>query len=153
MSSSSMFEEYLLQATRLSRQRMTELYNAGYPWPLWTVHETRRAGVRAQAQRLLFPEALAKVERETEAEVNALLATFEADDRDRGAVTLTERMQALAALPWFKEMQAHSEEVIARTAAPRGTVFLLSFAIQRFALMHPGWESSLGLPDRRILWS
>lgn len=153
MSSSSMFEEYLLQSTRLSRQRMIELYNAGYPWPLWTVHETRMAGVLAQAQRLLFPQALAEVERKTEAEVNALLAIFEADDRDRGSVTLAERRQALEALPWFQEMQTHIDKVVARTAASWETVFLLSFAIQRFALMHPGWESSLGLAYRRILWS
>ena len=153
MSSSSAFEEYLLQATRLSRQRMIELYNAGYPWPLWTAHDTRRAGLLAYAKGVLFPTALAQVEAETDAGINLLVATFEADDRDYGSVGLTERMQVLSALPWFKELQTHVDEVVSRTAASPGTVFQMSFAIQRYALMHPGWESSLGLPHGRMAWN
>jgi len=137
-------EQFLIEATGLPRKQVIKLYNAGYPWPLWTAHDIRRAGILAQAKGLLFPEAL----NEAEAMGEAFFAALEAADRANG-VTLAKRMQAMLSLPWFKETHVHIEKVAARTTAAPRTVYLLCMAIQRFAVLHPGFELVMAFPKRR----
>jgi hypothetical protein len=146
--SSAVFERFLIKATGLPRKQVIALYNAGYPWPLWTAHNVRRAGILAQAKSLPFPEALEVAEAMDEADDEALLASIEAADWADG-VTLTKRMQAMLSLPWFKETHVHVEKVAARTTASPRTVYLLCMAIQRFAVLHPGFELVGTFPHRR----
>lgn len=83
-----------------------------------------------------------------EAKDEVLFATLEAVDRADG-VTMAKRMQAMLSLPWFKETHVHIERVAARTTASARTVYLLSMAIQRFAMMHPAFELVNAFPHRR----
>lgn len=144
----AVFEQFLIQATGLPRKQVIALYNAGYPWPLWTAHDVRRAGILAQAKGLLFPDALNEAEAIGEARDEALFAMLEAADLVNG-VTLTTRMQAMLSLPWFKETHVHVEKVAACTTASPRTVYLLCMAIQRFAILHPGFELVGTFPHRR----
>jgi hypothetical protein len=144
----AVFEQFLIQATGLPRKQVIKLYNAGYPWPLWTAHDVRRAGILAQAKGLLFPDALNEAEAMGEAKDEAFFATLEAADRANG-VTLTKRMQAMLSLPWFKDTHVHIEKVAAHTTAAPRTVYLLCMAIQRFAILHPGFELIGTFPHRR----
>lgn len=146
--SSETLVQFLAQATGLPRKQVIQLYNAGYPWPLWTAHDVRRAGFLAQAKGLLFPEALEEAEAMGEAKDEALFASIEAMDRADG-VTLTKRVQTMLSLPWFKETHDHIEQVSARTKAAPPSVYLLAMAIQRYAMMNPGFELVNAFPLRR----
>ena len=139
---------FLIEATGLPRKRVVALYNAGYPWPLWTTHNTRRAGLLAQAKGLLFPDALEEAEALGEAKDDALFAILEAAEQTKG-VRLSNRVQAMLSLPWFKETHAHIEKVAARTMASPRTIYHLCMAIQRFAILHPAFELVNAFPHRR----
>lgn len=145
--SSAVFERFLIQETGLPRNQVIALYNAGYPWPLWTAHDVRRAGILAQANSLLFPEALAQAEAETERDT--FFAGNGSDDRRHGPIPPAEQRQAILSLPWFREMHDHVEQVAARTAFAPRTVWLFSKAIQRFAIVNPGFELIGAFPHRR----
>ncbi len=140
MMSTWALQQFLAKTTGLPLKQAIELYDAGYPWPMWTTYDTRKAGVLAQAKGLLFPKALAITQAETDAEVNVLLVTIEANHLSRGLDSLTDRYQVLLSLPWMKEMKDHVEEVAARTGASPQAVFQFSKAVQHYALHHPEWE-------------
>lgn len=146
--SSTLFVQFITEATGLPRKTVIKLYNAGYPWPLWTAHDVRRAGILAQGKVLLFPDALEEAEAMGEMRDQALFARIEAMDRVN-EVTLGKRVQSMRSLPWFKESFDHIERVASRTAASPRTVHLLSMAIQRYALDHPGFELVCEFPFRR----
>lgn len=141
------FEQFLIKATGLPRTQVIKLYNAGYPWPLWTAHDVRRAGILAQAKGLLFPDALAQAE--AEAERATRFADIGSDDRRRAPASLAEQLHDLLSLPWFRAMHDHIEQVAARTTFAPRTVALFSKAIQRFAILHPGFELVGAFPHRR----
>ena len=143
-----MLVQFLSQATGLQRKQVIRLYNAGYPWPLWTTYDIRRAGLLAQAKGLLFPDALEEAEAMGEAKAKALFASIEAMDRADG-VTLTKRVQTMLSLPWFKETHDHIERVATCTTFSPHTVYLLAMAIQRYAVMHPSFELVCEFPFRR----
>jgi hypothetical protein len=145
----AVFERFLVEATGLSRKQVIKLYNAGYPWPLWTAHDVRKAGILAQAKGLLFPETLEEAEAIGEAKDETLFATMRATDRTH-EVTMTKRVQAMLSLPWFKETQDHIEQVSARTPVAPQTVYLFSMAIQHYAIMNPGFELVNAFPHRKL---
>ncbi|UVT19014.1 MAG: hypothetical protein H8K03_14510 [Nitrospira sp.] len=62
---------------------------------------------------------------------------------------MTKRVQAMLSLPWFKETHDHIEQVAAHTTAAPLTVYLLAMAIQRFAIMNPGFELVNAFSHRR----
>ncbi len=133
-------EHFLFLATGLPREQILALYNAGHPWPLWVSHDIRKAGLMAQAKGLLFPDALVEVQEAADGYMNRVLAALEADDRAKGSVSMAERSQAFISFPWFREILDHIDRILAHTTASRSVVVLFSFAIQRYAILHPGWE-------------
>lgn len=139
MSAMPALEQFLLTTTGLPRWQILELYNTGFPWPLWTAHEVKQAGLLAQANGLPFPHVLAKVEAANDATQNVMFSAIEADPRLQ-ALPLSQKLETLTAVPWLKEMRDHLEGVRDRTQAPLRSVFLLSLALQRYAILHPGWE-------------
>ena len=149
MSSTPTFDEFLITATGLPREQIMGLYNAGHPWPLWTAHDIRKAGILAQARALFFPDALSEIQEEPDAQANSVLAKLEADDRTCGSVTLDERIRTLTSLPWMKAVEEHVDQVATRTTTSRRVVWRLSLAIQRYALLSPGWELITSWPDTR----
>lgn len=54
--SSAVLVQFLSQATGLPRKQVIKLYNARYPWPLWTAHDVRKAGILAQGRAYSFPK-------------------------------------------------------------------------------------------------
>lgn len=140
MSSSPTCKEFLMTVTGLSSEQINALYDAGDPWPLWTSHDIRRAGMLAQAQALLFPDALNQIQAAIETQTNVIFSRFETDDIAYGSVSVAERFEILTSLPWLKESAEHIDRVAARTGASKHEVSLVSNAIQRYALLNPGWE-------------
>lgn len=140
MSLSPICEEFLITATGLPREQVIAIYNAGDPWPLWEMHHIRRAGVIAQAHALPFPDVLAKVKVAVELEMDIARSRLEADDIVYGSVSLEERNEIVTSLFWLKDSTEHVERVMVRTRASWDVVSRLSSAIQRYALMNPGWE-------------
>lgn len=147
MNSTPKFDEFLLTETGLPWEQIARLYNAGHPWPSWTAHDIRKAGLHAQAKGLFFPDVLSEIERETEAQANAALAKLDADDRACGSVPVEERIRTLTSVPWMKAVVEHIDQVAARTMSSRLVVWRLSLAIQRYALLKPGWELVTSWPD------
>ncbi len=147
MSSTPDFGDFLLTETGLAWEQLMKLYNAGHPWPLWTTHDIRKAGLHAQAKGLFFPDVLSEIERETAAQANSVLAKLEADDRACRSVTADQRRKTLTSLPWMKAIEEHINEVAARTTTAPHVVWRVSLAIQRFALLNPGWELVTSWPD------
>lgn len=145
---SARFVQFLTEATGLRRKTVIELYNAGYPWPLWTAHDVRRAGILAQAKGLLFHDALEEARAMGEMRDQALFARIETMDRANG-VTLGKRVQAMRSLPWFKESLDHIERVASQTTASPRTIHLLYMPIQRYAIDHPGFELVCEFPFMR----
>ncbi len=147
MSSPPKFDEFLITATGLPWEQIARLYNAGHPWPLWAAHDIRKAGLLAQAKGLFFPEALSEIQRETDAQANSVLAQLEADNRPSESVTVDQRIQALTSFPWMKAVVEHIDQVAARTTTSRRVVWRVSLAIQRYAILNPGWELVTSWPD------
>ncbi len=139
--------QFLIAATDLPEEQIQELYNAGHPWPLWTAHDIRKAGVRAHAKAMLFPDALAELDASADGHMNAVFATLKEDDRAKGSISLAERKRAFAAFPWFREILGHVDKVVARTTAARSMVIVFSFAVQRYVILHPGWELDGAFPQ------
>lgn len=147
MSSSPTFAEFLITETGLPWEQIAGLYNAGHPWPLWIAHDIRKAGLHAQVNGLFFPDVLSEIERQTEAQANAVLAKLEADVRACGSVPVEERIRTLTSVPWMKAVVEHVDQVAARTTTSRHAVWRVSLAIQRYALLNPGWELVTSWPD------
>lgn len=147
MSLSPTCEEFLITATGLPREQVIAIYNAGDPWPLWEMHHIRRAGVIAHAKALPFPDVLAKVHVAVELEMDATRSRLEAADIVYGSVE--ERNEIVTSLFWLKETTEHIERVMFRTRASWDVVSRLSSAIQRYAVMNPGWELVSSWPQGR----
>lgn len=147
MSSTPTFGEFLITATGLPWEQIMKLYNAGHPWPMWTAHDDRKVGFFAQARGLYFSDALSEIQRETDPQVNSVLAQLETDDRACGSVTVDQRMKTLTSLPWMKAVEEHIDQVAASTATSRRVVWHLSLAIQRYVLLNPDWELMTSWPD------
>lgn len=154
MSLSPTCEEFLITTMGLPREQVIAIYNAGDPWPLWEMHNIHRAGVIAQARALPFPDVLGAVQVAVEAEIDATRSRLQSDDIGYGSVSVEERNKIVTSLSWLKESTEHMEWVMVRTRASWDVVSRLSSAIQRYALMNPGWElvspwphARHGLPD------
>ncbi|MHC9062726.1 hypothetical protein ACYX34_08565 [Nitrospira sp. CMX1] len=140
MSPTTPLVQHLLKTTGLPREQALKLYRAGYPWPLRTIYEVRKAGIIAQAEGLLFSAALEKAESMTEEQAEAYSDSLNGDDRAKGQGTSREVDAALASLPYLQEVGDHVERVAADARVSCRTVFRLSVALQSYAQEHPGWE-------------
>lgn len=147
MSSTLKFDEFLLTETGLPWEQIARLYNAGHPWPSWSAHDIRKAGLMAQAKGMFFPSVLSEIERETDLQAKSVLAKLEADDRACGSVPVDQGIRTLTSLPWMKVVVEHVDQVAARTTTSRRVVWRVSLAIQRYALLNPGWELVTSWPD------
>lgn len=142
MSSTPAFERFLAEATGLTRARALEIYRAGYPWPLFTTEDIRKAAILAQAKSLLLSDALAEVERKADAEHDEMLMRMAEVEQAQGKAYLEEKAQALASMPCLKEGLDHMRLVISSTQEQPSTIFRLFLAIQRYAISHPNWTPS-----------
>lgn len=133
-------ESFLANATGLSPSRALQLYRAGYPWPLFTTQDIRQAAAIAQGKGMLLADALAEVERTSDAEHDEMLIRMAEIEQAQGKDYLDEKVTALASLPCLQEGLDHMRRVITATQELPSTIFRLFIAIQRWAITHPSWK-------------